>query len=101
MTRMAQDVPPFMLVEGHPAKVRRVNVIGLRRAGFEDPEIDSLQRAFRRIWRSGEPRRAILDELMADPEVTGVDEFLVDSLEKAGIGLKGRYRESLRNEFAE
>ena len=99
MTRMSQDVPPFMLVEGHPAKVRRVNVIGLRRAGFEEPEIESLQRAFRRIWRSGEPRRAILEELLADEDVTGVVEHLVDSLEKTGVGLKGRYRESLRAEF--
>jgi len=101
MTRMSQDVPPFMLVEGHPAKVRRVNVIGLRRAGFEEPEIESLQRAFRRIWRSGEPRRAILDELTGDSQATGVVLHLVDALEKTGIGLKGRYRESLRADFTD
>ncbi len=101
MTRMSQDVPPFMLVEGHPAKVRRVNVIGLRRAGFEEPEIESLQRAFRRIWRSGEPRRAILDELAADGDASGAVLHLVDSLEKTGVGLKGRYRESLRSDFTD
>jgi len=100
MTRMAQDVPPYMLTEGHPAKVRRVNVIGLRRAGFEDPEIESLQRAFRRVWRSGEPRRAILDELVEDPDATGAVLHLVEFLEQTGVGLKGRYRESLRAEFA-
>lgn len=101
MTRMAQDVPPFMLVEGHPARIRRVNVIGLRRAGFEEPEIESLQRAFRRIWRSGESRRAILDELEHDPDATGVVLQLVEALKQAGIGLKGRFRESLRGDFTD
>jgi UDP-N-acetylglucosamine acyltransferase len=101
MTRMAQDVPPFMLVEGHPARIRRVNVIGLRRAGFEEPEIESLQRAFRRIWRSGESRRAILDELERDPEATGVVLQLVQALKQTGVGLKGRFRESLRGDFTD
>ena len=99
MTRMAQDVPPYMLTEGHPAKVRRVNVIGLRRAGIENPEIESLQRAFRRVWRSGETRSAILDELKGDPDATGAVLLLVEFLEQTGLGLKGRYRESLRAEF--
>ncbi len=99
MTRMSQDVPPYMLTEGHPAKVRRVNVIGLRRAGFEEPEIESLQRAFRRVWRSGEPRRAILDELRADEDLSGAVLHLAEFLEETGVGLKGRFRESLRVEF--
>ena len=99
MTRMSQDVPPFMLTEGHPAKVRRVNVIGLRRAGLEAPVIESLQLAFRRVWRSGEPRRAILDELRDDPDATGEVLHLVEFLEQTGFGVKGRYRESMREEF--
>jgi UDP-N-acetylglucosamine acyltransferase len=99
MTRMSQDVPPYMLTEGHPAKVRRVNVIGLRRAGFEEPEIEGLQRAFRRVWRSGEPRRAILDELKTDVEAPEAVLHLTEFLERTGVGLKGRYRESLRADF--
>jgi len=101
MSRMSQDVPPFMLLEGHPARVRRVNVIGLRRAGFEEAQIESLQHAFREIYRSGNPRRATLDALKADPGQAGVVLELVESLERTGQGLKGRYRESLRAEFAD
>jgi UDP-N-acetylglucosamine acyltransferase len=102
MSRIAQDVPPFMLIEGHPARVRRVNDVGLERAGFSPEEIESLHRAFRRIWRSKttEPRRRILAELKGAPDVTRPVLELVDALEKTELGLKGRYLESKRAEFA-
>jgi len=102
MSRIAQDVPPFMLIEGHPARVRRVNDVGLERAGFSSEEIDSLHRAFRRIWRSKttEPRRRILADLKGDPQSTPSVLELVDALEKTELGLKGRYLESKRAEFA-
>lgn len=99
MSRMSQDVPPFMLLEGHPARVRRVNVIGLRRAGFEDAEIEGLQYAFREIYRSGNPRRGTLATLRADKSLPGVVLELVESLEQTNQGLKGRYRESLRSDL--
>jgi acyl-[acyl carrier protein]--UDP-N-acetylglucosamine O-acyltransferase len=34
MTRMVQDVPPYMILEGHPSRVRGVNVVGLQRGGY-------------------------------------------------------------------
>jgi len=102
MSRIAQDVPPFMLIEGHPARVRRVNDVGLERAGFSSEDIESLHRAFRRIWRSKttEPRRAILQDLRSETGATRVVLELVDALERTELGLKGRYLESKRAEFA-
>jgi UDP-N-acetylglucosamine acyltransferase len=102
MSRIAQDVPPFMLIEGHPARVRRVNDVGLERAGFASEDIESLHRAFRRIWRSKttEPRRSILADLRGEAGVTRVVLELVEALERTELGLKGRYLESKRAEFA-
>ncbi len=34
MTRVTKDVPPFMLVEGNPARCYGPNSVGLRRAGY-------------------------------------------------------------------
>jgi UDP-N-acetylglucosamine acyltransferase len=102
MSRIPQDVPPFMLVEGHPARPRRVNDVGLQRAGFDEAEIESLHQAFRRIWRSktSVPRRQVLRELREDPAVTRSVLTLVEALERTEMGLKGRYLESLRQEYA-
>lgn len=102
MSRIPQDVPPFMLLEGHPARVRRVNDVGLERAGFSEAEIESLHQAHRRLWRSktSEPRRQVLRELREAPGVSRSVLTLVEALERTETGLKGRYLESLRDEFA-
>jgi UDP-N-acetylglucosamine acyltransferase len=55
MSRIDRDVPPFMLVEGNPARVRALNRVGIKRAGFEEEgeELATLKRAYRVLYRSG------------------------------------------------
>ena len=60
-SKVVADVPPFMLVDGHPATVRGLNVIGLRRAGMGTLERRALQSAYRILYRSGlAPASAVL-----------------------------------------
>jgi UDP-N-acetylglucosamine acyltransferase len=60
MAKVNADVPPYMLVDGQPATVRSVNVVGLRRAGMPPPERRALQDAYRLLYRSGlAPKRAV------------------------------------------
>lgn len=57
MTRIDRDVPPYMLVEGNPSRVRSLNHVGLRRAGLADVDdgipFRTLKKAFRILYRSG------------------------------------------------
>jgi len=99
MTRIIQDAPPYMILEGHPSRVRGVNVIGLQRGGFSEAEIEALRQAFRLIWRSGDPRRNTLESLRSRPNGSRLLDHLVGSLANTEKGAKGRYRESLREEF--
>ena len=98
LTRVIQDVPPFMILEGHPARVRKVNVIGLERAGFEAEPIQELRTAYRRIYRSGEPRHRVIEALSQEGP-GGLVRELVEALRNTELGSKGRYRETLREEF--
>jgi acyl-[acyl carrier protein]--UDP-N-acetylglucosamine O-acyltransferase len=79
--------------------VRGVNVIGLQRGGVAESEIEALREAFKRVWRSGDPRSRTIEglksEFAASPSVTR----LVRELEQTDLGQKGRHRESLRAEF--
>lgn len=50
---LSQDVPPFVTIDGKTTKVVGLNVIGLRRAGFSDHDLQELKRAYRTIYRSG------------------------------------------------
>lgn len=52
MSRIDRDVPPFMLVEGNPSKVRSLNLVGLKRSGLTADEIGLLKKAFRLLYRS-------------------------------------------------
>jgi UDP-N-acetylglucosamine acyltransferase len=47
-----QDVPPYVTVRG-TSRVRSINIIGLRRAGFDRAALLEIKAAFRIIYRSG------------------------------------------------
>jgi UDP-N-acetylglucosamine acyltransferase len=52
-SKVTQDVPPFVTVDGHPAKVSGINNVGLSRAGYS-PEMRRLvKQAYRILYRSG------------------------------------------------
>ena len=55
LTRIVQDVPPFMVVEGNPAKVWKANIVGLQRNGYSEDQIAALREAHRVIFRSKQP----------------------------------------------
>jgi len=50
MTRVERDVPPYCLVEGHPARVRSLNRVGLRRSGLADREDGRELKQLQEIW---------------------------------------------------
>lgn len=101
LTRMAQDVPPYMILEGHPSKVRGANVIGMRRAGISDEEVEVVRAAYRAIWRGEGLRREIFAELEERYPSSEVLEVLLGALRDSEQGGKGRYRESKREDFME
>lgn len=51
-SRVIQDVPPYSICVGYPAKVFGVNAEGLKRAGVSKNAKEHLHRAFRILFRS-------------------------------------------------
>lgn len=52
MSRVLQDVPPFMLCEGQPARPRCVNIVALKRNHFSPEAMRALSDAHRLIYRA-------------------------------------------------
>ncbi|MEO0078963.1 MAG: acyl-ACP--UDP-N-acetylglucosamine O-acyltransferase [candidate division WOR-3 bacterium] len=50
---VSKDIPPFVLAAGNPCRVRGLNTVGLKRAGFSSEELAALRHAFRLVYRSG------------------------------------------------
>ncbi len=51
-SKIVQDVPPFMIVDGNPALARGVNKVGLERHGFSTEIVAALTEAFRVLYRA-------------------------------------------------
>ena len=51
MSRISQDIIPYALVAGEPAKVVGVNLVGLTRRGFGDDVKQALRRAYHILYR--------------------------------------------------
>src|SRR5580658_2959983 len=66
-----RDVPPFVVVQGDRARVRGINVVGLRRREIPEESIGALKRAARKLWTSGSTRADALRalEVETDPYV--------------------------------
>ncbi len=50
--RVIQDVPPYLLVDGNPAKPRCVNIVALKRNNFSAETIQKINEAYRMLYRS-------------------------------------------------
>lgn len=53
VSMIRQDVPPFVLISGNPARAHGLNTVGLQRAGVGAVHRTALKRAFVILYRSG------------------------------------------------
>jgi len=93
LSRVTRDVPPFMIVEGHPARVRGVNVIGLKRAGWSEASIRAVKDAYKLLYRSDRPLRDAIAALRGEPARADEVGRLVAFLEASEEGRLGRQGE--------
>jgi UDP-N-acetylglucosamine acyltransferase len=52
VTGVPQDVPPFVIADGHRAKIIGLNVVGLRRNKFTQEQRSTIKGVYRVIFRS-------------------------------------------------
>jgi UDP-N-acetylglucosamine acyltransferase len=67
LSKVTQDVPPYIMVEGGgPSEVVGLNKVGLRRSGYTSDEIVQLKEAYRVIYRQGLRWSEVLEILQRD-----------------------------------
>jgi UDP-N-acetylglucosamine acyltransferase len=52
-SKIVQDVPPFMIVDGNPGETRTINKIGLERNGVSEEAQTALRQAYKILFREG------------------------------------------------
>ena len=63
LTRVTQDVPPYMLVEGNPLRIWSINKVGLKRRGMSPVAIQAMKEAHRILFRSKAARKDLCQEI--------------------------------------
>lgn len=79
LTGTRQDLPPFTILDGRPAKVRGINRIGLRRRGVGQAVRSAIKETYRLLYRSGLTRQEaigrIVQEVEQFPEIVEIIDF--------------------------
>ena len=79
-TKVVQDVPPYVIVDGNPAEARTINKVGLERNGVSEAAQAALRQAYKILFREGlttsNALARIESELPPLPEVKHLVQFI-------------------------
>jgi UDP-N-acetylglucosamine acyltransferase len=63
MSKVVQDVAPYVIVEGNPAQTRTINKVGLERKGFDAEAMAQVKLAYKVLFKSDLPRDQAIAKL--------------------------------------
>jgi UDP-N-acetylglucosamine acyltransferase len=86
-SKIVQDVPPFMIADGNPAKIRGINLVGMERKGLSPESVRLVKEAFRIIYRSKYNTRQALDAIRKELPETDEVRLIIDFIENSERGI--------------
>lgn len=82
-SKIVQDVPPFMIADGNPARIRGINKTGLERHGYTAETRRDLAQAYRILYRSdlnvAQAIEQVREGLSESPELEHLISFVTTS----------------------
>ena len=86
-SKVVQDIPPFSMCDGHPAKVFNINSVGLKRAQFSSETINSLRKAFKVLFHSQLNKTHAIEKIEQELNVCPKLKHLLDFARTSKRGL--------------
>lgn len=86
-SKVVQDVPSYMMVDGHPATAHGINSVGLDRAGISREEKALLKKAFKIIFRSKLTVKSAMEKIRTEIPETPTREILLGFLARSERGI--------------
>jgi UDP-N-acetylglucosamine acyltransferase len=93
LSAVRNDVPPYLLVEGYPARPRCINAVGLKRNNFTTEVIEALVEAHRLLYRSKVGLENAWEILRANGHLVPQVNHLLSFVQGQHEGMHGRGRE--------
>ena len=86
-SKVVQDIPPYSMCDGHPAVIKGLNIVGMKRAKFSVAEVRVLKKAFKILFFENHPcseaKKLVEDSLPQSPELKNLLDFV--STSKRGL----------------
>jgi UDP-N-acetylglucosamine acyltransferase len=86
-SKIVQDVPPFMIADGNPAKIRGINMVGMERKGLSPETVKQVKEAFRIIYRLKYNTRQALEAIRKELPKTEEIGLIIDFIENSERGI--------------
>lgn len=86
-TKVTKDVLPYVLVDGREAQACGLNIVGLRRGGFNAETINHLRRAYKIIYRSDLTVAQAIEQLKPLVAECAEVQLMVDALQNSTRGI--------------
>lgn len=86
LSRTSRDVPPFCIMDETHA-VRSLNLVGLRRNGYDTRGVRALKNAFKILFRGGPNMRENLEAAEAELEPSEEVRYLLEFIKKSKRGV--------------
>ena len=88
-SKIVQDIPPYTLSDGYPARVRGLNTLGLKRNGLSSETRLLLKKAYRLLFRSNLNRTQAIKKVSEEVEMCAEVEHLLEFIKTSqrGIGV--------------
>ncbi len=87
LSKVTQDVPPFFIAAGNPLRVLGVNIVGLRRHGFDRERIKILREAYRILYRSDLNTSQAIERIKSELPLNSDVEELLSFIESSHRGI--------------
>lgn len=86
-SRTSMDIPPFIIAGKEPIRYAGVNIIGLRRRGFSNEQIELIHNAYRIIYYGKGTRSEAIEEIKRSLELTPELEYIISFVESSQRGI--------------
>ncbi|TLF49763.1 acyl-ACP--UDP-N-acetylglucosamine O-acyltransferase [Halomonas urmiana] len=83
---ITKDTPAYVMINGNPAQVHGLNLVGLRRRGFSKEAIRGLSEAYKLVYRQGLTTEQALEQIRASFALPETEAF-VASIEASTRGI--------------
>ena len=79
-SRSSQDIPPYVICGKEPIKFAGLNLVGLRRRGYSNEQIETIREAYRLLYSKGVLKDGI-EEIKANLPITPEVKYIIEFVE--------------------